>query len=77
MHVKEEKIENIKPYEQNPRNNDAAVAHVAASIRDFGFKQPKGISTATMTTCANRVRHLSGGGGTECTCPQCGFTFEV
>lgn len=40
MRVKEEKIENIKPYEQNPRNNDAAVARVAASIRDFGFKQP-------------------------------------
>ncbi len=28
------------PYENNPRNNDAAVEYVANSIREFGFKVP-------------------------------------
>jgi hypothetical protein len=30
----------VKPYEKNPRVNDAAVEKVAASIREFGFKVP-------------------------------------
>lgn len=30
----------IKPYENNPRNNNEAVSAVAASIREFGFKVP-------------------------------------
>lgn len=30
----------IKPYENNPRVNDGAVEAVAASIREFGFRQP-------------------------------------
>lgn len=30
----------IRPYERNPRNNDAAVDAVAESIRRFGFRQP-------------------------------------
>ncbi len=34
------KITDIKPYEANPRINDQAVAAVAASIREFGFRQP-------------------------------------
>ena len=34
------RIEEIKPYEHNPRKNDAAVEAVAASIREFGFRQP-------------------------------------
>jgi DNA modification methylase len=33
-------INAIKPYENNPRINDAAVDAVAASIREFGFRQP-------------------------------------
>ncbi len=33
-------IESIKPYEQNPRLNDAAVDAVAASLKAFGFRQP-------------------------------------
>ena len=34
------KIESIRPYENNPRKNDAAVPRVAASIRRFGFRVP-------------------------------------
>jgi DNA modification methylase len=33
-------IENVKPYEANPRINDPAVDAVIASIRQFGFRQP-------------------------------------
>ena len=40
MRVQQRIITDIKPYEQNPRINDAAVDVVAASIREFGFRQP-------------------------------------
>src|SRR5262249_21196612 len=33
-------VSEIKPYAHNPRLNDQAVAAVAASIREFGFRQP-------------------------------------
>src|SRR5271168_5376594 len=33
-------ISSIRPYENNPRLNDAAVDAVAASIKEFGFRQP-------------------------------------
>src|ERR1700732_912155 len=33
-------ITSIRPYENNPRLNDAAVDAVAASIKEFGFRQP-------------------------------------
>jgi DNA modification methylase len=33
-------ISSIRPYEGNPRRNDAAVEAVAASIKAFGFRQP-------------------------------------
>lgn len=34
------KIKDIKPYENNPRDNEKAVQPVAASIKEFGFKVP-------------------------------------
>ena len=33
-------VDRPKPYERNPRRNDAAVEKVAASIREFGWAQP-------------------------------------
>lgn len=33
-------INEIRPYENNPRVNDGAVGAVAESIREFGFQQP-------------------------------------
>lgn len=33
-------IKKVKPYDRNPRRNDNAVDAVAASIREFGFRQP-------------------------------------
>lgn len=40
MKLKSYKIEDIKPYKNNPRNNDNAVDYVAKSIQEFGFKVP-------------------------------------
>jgi DNA modification methylase len=33
-------IDNVKPYERNPRLNDPAVEAVARSLKEFGFRQP-------------------------------------
>lgn len=33
-------LDEIRPYEKNPRFNDGAVGAVAESIREFGFQQP-------------------------------------
>ena len=40
MRVKETPLSDIRPYPGNPRVNDGAVEAVAASIREFGWKQP-------------------------------------
>jgi hypothetical protein len=40
MNIVEKNINDIKPYENNPRKNDVAVKPVANSIREFGFKVP-------------------------------------
>jgi DNA modification methylase len=40
MKVEMRDIGSIKPYDNNPRLNDAAVDAVAKSIKEFGFRQP-------------------------------------
>lgn len=40
MEIINKKLEEIKPYENNPRFNDNAVDMVANSIKEFGFKVP-------------------------------------
>ncbi|MCC7407357.1 MAG: ParB N-terminal domain-containing protein [Phycisphaeraceae bacterium] len=40
MQVELRPIETITPYPGNPRQNDEAVDAVAASLREFGFRQP-------------------------------------
>lgn len=40
MQVKLWDIKDLRPYEHNPRVNDAAVDAVAASIKEFGWRQP-------------------------------------
>ena len=40
MDIVEKRLDEIYPYENNPRKNDEAVEAVANSIREFGFKQP-------------------------------------
>ena len=40
MQIEYLKLDELKPYENNPRNNESAVQYVANSIREFGFKVP-------------------------------------
>lgn len=40
MEIINKKIDDLKPYENNPRFNDDAVKYVANSIKEFGFKVP-------------------------------------
>lgn len=40
MHIQEILLEDLREYENNPRNNDGAVQAVADSIKEFGFKVP-------------------------------------
>lgn len=40
MEIIYKKLEELKPYENNPRFNDDAVEYVAKSIKEFGFKVP-------------------------------------
>src|SRR6056297_3241595 len=40
LNIEQWPLEKLKPYEHNPRKNDQAVEQVAASIQEFGFRQP-------------------------------------
>lgn len=40
MQIIDKPVNEIIPYDKNPRNNDAAVDPTAASIKEFGFKIP-------------------------------------
>ena len=40
MKIVDKPIEWLRPYENNPRNNEQAVEAVANSIKEFGFKVP-------------------------------------
>ena len=40
MKIINKNIDEVIPYENNPRNNDEAVEYVANSIKEFGFKVP-------------------------------------
>lgn len=51
-------IEKIRPYFRNPRRNEAAVAKVAASIKEFGFRQPI-VVDADIVVVAGHTRLLA------------------
>ncbi len=53
MEVEIRDIASIRPYEKNPRDNDAAVNAVAASIRQFGFRQPIVVDEAGVIICGH------------------------
>lgn len=40
MTIIEKKISDLKPYYNNPRDNEKAVKYVAESIKNYGFKVP-------------------------------------
>ncbi len=45
MKIELRATEKVRPYERNPRLNDAAVEAVARSLREFGFRQPIVVDT--------------------------------
>ena len=40
MNIVDIKLDDLKPYDNNPRNNEEAIEPVANSIKTFGFKVP-------------------------------------
>jgi DNA modification methylase len=46
-------IDQVKPYERNPRLNDQAVDAVAASLRDFGFRKPIVVDGDSIIICGH------------------------
>jgi ParB-like chromosome segregation protein Spo0J len=46
-------LDRVKPYPNNPRVNDDAVDAVAASIREFGFRQPVVVDSEGVIICGH------------------------
>ncbi len=53
MKVELRPLSEIKPYPNNPRVNDDAVAAVAASLREFGFRQPIVVDADGVIICGH------------------------
>jgi DNA modification methylase len=53
MKIELRKLSEIKPYPGNPRHNDDAVEAVAASIREFGFRQPIVVDVDGVIICGH------------------------
>ena len=53
LKIIEKKLQDIKPYEKNPRKNNEAVKYVAESIRQFGFKVPIVIDVNNVIVCGH------------------------
>ncbi len=53
LNVELRPLAEIKPYEKNPRQNDAAVDAVAESIRRFGFRQPIVVDETGVIVCGH------------------------
>ena len=56
MEIILKKVDDLIPYENNPRINDNAVQYVAESIRQFGFKVPMVIDKNNVIV-AGHTRH--------------------
>ncbi|MBR0090216.1 MAG: ParB N-terminal domain-containing protein [Lachnospiraceae bacterium] len=53
MKIIDKPIDEIVPYEKNPRKNDKAVAYVANSIREFGFRVPVVVDKDGVIICGH------------------------
>jgi ParB-like chromosome segregation protein Spo0J len=53
MNIELRDITSIRPYDKNPRNNDDAVEAVAASLRQFGFRQPIVVDADGVIICGH------------------------
>ena len=58
MNIIEKKLEELIPYINNPRNNETAIDFVAASIKEFGFKNPI-IIDKNSVIIAGHTRHAA------------------
>lgn len=58
MDIRNVSIDAVKPYERNPRRNEAAVEKIAASLREFGWQQPI-VTDAEMVVIAGHTRLLA------------------
>lgn len=69
MNIEYKKLDDIKPYENNPRDNEDAVDYVADSIKQFGFKVPIVIDKdGTIVTGHTRYKASQKLGLTEVPC---------
>jgi len=56
MNIQQLKLSELRPYERNPRKNDAAVGPVAESIKQYGFLVPL-VITAEHEIIAGHTRY--------------------
>ena len=56
MQIIQKRLEELREYKNNPRDNSGAVEPVANSIREFGFKVPI-VATADGTIIAGHTRY--------------------
>jgi hypothetical protein len=52
-------LESVTPYARNPRKNGDAVAKVAASIKEYGWRQPIVVDEERVIIAARAHRHPS------------------
>lgn len=71
INIEYRRLNSLHPYENNPRDNEAAVSGVAASIRRFGFRSPILIDRDGVIVCGH-TRYLAAQslGLTEVPCVQ-------
>jgi ParB-like chromosome segregation protein Spo0J len=53
MNIELRDINSIRPYDKNPHNNDDAVDAVAASLKEFGFRQPIVVDAEGVIICGH------------------------
>ena len=53
LQIIEKSIDELKPYEKNPRKNDQSVDKVANSIKEFGFKVPIVVDKNNIIVCGH------------------------
>ena len=71
INIEYRRLNSLRPYENNPRDNEAAISGVAASIRRFGFRSPILIDRDGVIVCGH-TRYLAAQslGLTEVPCVQ-------
>lgn len=53
MNIVYKQLAELRPYENNPRDNEAAIPYVKNSIKEFGFKVPILIDSDNVIVCGH------------------------